>query len=67
MAGNWLLIVSTGFVMSVPRYSLVLFGIVVWAAIIATRWRPAGWLLVAASAGAMAYFASRFGAGQWAF
>ena len=67
MAGNWLLIVSTGFVMSVPRYSLVLFGIVVWAAIIAVRWRAAGWLLVAASAGAMAYFAWRFGAGQWAF
>ncbi len=67
MAGNWLLIVSTGFVMSAPRYSLALFGIVVWAAIIATRWRPAGWLMVAASAGTMAYFAWRFGAGQWAF
>src|SRR6185503_8163118 len=50
MAGNWLLIVSTGFVMSVPRYSLVLFGLVVWAAIIAERWRPAGWVLAAGSA-----------------
>jgi hypothetical protein len=67
MAGNWLLIVSTGFVMSVPRYSLVLFGLVVWAAIIADRWRPVGWLLAAGSATAMAYFAWRFGAGQWAF
>ncbi len=42
MAGNWLMIVSTGFVMSVPRYSLVLFGIVVWAALIADRWRRRG-------------------------
>jgi hypothetical protein len=67
MAGNWLLIVSTGFVMSVPRYSLVLFGIVVWGAIIAERWRWAGWLIGAGSAAAMAYFAWRFAAGQWAF
>jgi hypothetical protein len=67
MAGNWLLIVSTGFVMSVPRYSLVLFGIVVWGAILADRWRWAGWLLAGASSGAMAYFAWRFASGQWAF
>ena len=67
MAGNWLLIVSTGFVMSVPRYSLVLFGIVVWGAIIADRWRWAGWLIGAGSVAAMAYFAWRFAAGQWAF
>jgi hypothetical protein len=67
MAGNWLLIVSTGFVMSVPRYSLVLFGIVVWGAVIADRWRWAGWLLAVASSAAMAYFAWRFASGQWAF
>ena len=67
MAGNWLLSVSTGFVLSVPRYSLVLFRIVVWAAIIATRWRKAGWVLASASVAALAYFAWRFGAGQWAF
>jgi hypothetical protein len=67
MAGNWLLIVSTGFVMSVPRYSLVLFGIMVWGAIAADRWRPVGWLLGAGSTAAMAYFAWRFATGQWAF
>ena len=67
MAGNWLLIVSTGFVMSVPRYSLVLFGIVVWGAIVADRWRWAGWLLAGASGAAMAYFGWRFASGQWAF
>jgi hypothetical protein len=59
--------VSTGFVLSVPRYSLVLFGIVVWAALVGERWRVAGWLLATASAVAMAYFAWRFGSGRWAF
>ena len=67
MAGNWMLIVCTGFVMSVPRYSLVLFGILAWAAIAAERWRTAGWVLVAASLTAMAYFAWRFAVGLWAF
>ncbi len=67
MGGNWLLIISTGFVMSVPRYSLVLFGIMVWGAVVADRWRWAGWLLAVASAGAMGYFAWRFASGQWAF
>jgi hypothetical protein len=67
MAGNWLLSVSTGFVLSVPRYSLALFGIVVWMAIIGERWRPVGWLLAGVSGVAMAYFAWRFGSGRWAF
>jgi hypothetical protein len=51
----------------VPRYSLVLFGIFVWCALLAERWRWAGWLLGAASAAAMAYFAWRFAIGIWAF
>lgn len=67
MIGNWLLSVSTGFVMSVPRYSLVLFGLFVWAALLAERWRWAGRLLGAASAVSMAYFAWRFASGVWAF
>jgi hypothetical protein len=67
MAGNWLLMVSTGFVMSVPRYSLVLFGLFVWSALIAERWRLAGWVLGAASASLMAYFGWRFATGAWAF
>lgn len=67
MAGNWLLIVSTGFVLSVPRYALVLFGIVVGMAVIAQR-RPAlGWVMGAASAGAMLFFTWRFAVGLWAF
>ena len=67
MAGNWLLIVSTGFVLSVPRYSLVLFALPVFGALILDRWRPAGVLLVLVSAVAMAYFAWRFASGLWAF
>jgi hypothetical protein len=67
MAGNWILAVSTGFVLSVPRYSLPMFGIMVFAAMVAERWRVAGWILAASSAAAMAYFTWRFGAGKWAF
>lgn len=67
MIGNWLLIVSTGFVMSVPRYSLVLFGIYAWAAVIADRWRLVGWVLGIGSAAAMGYFTWRFATGLWAF
>lgn len=67
MAGNWLLIVSTGFVLSVPRYALVLFGIVVGAAAIADRWRTAGIVLAIASAAGMAWFTWRFAVGMWAF
>ena len=67
MAGNWLLIVSTGFVLSVPRYALVLFGIVVGAAAIADRWRTTGIVLAIASAASMAWFTWRFAVGMWAF
>jgi hypothetical protein len=67
MAGNWLLIVSTGFVLSVPRYALALFGIVVGAAVVADRWRTAGVVLAVASAAAMAFFTWRFAVGLWAF
>ena len=67
MAGNWLLIVSTGFVLSVPRYSLVLFALPVFGALIVERWRPVGVVLALLSAAAMAYFAWRFASGLWAF
>jgi hypothetical protein len=67
MVGNWLLVVSTGFVISVPRYALVLFGIVVGAAAIADRWRTVGVVLAVASASAMVWFTWRFATGLWAF
>jgi hypothetical protein len=67
MIGNWLLVTSTGFLLSVPRYSLALFGLFVWAAFLVERWRWAGLLLGAASAAAMTYFAVRFATAAWAF
>ena len=66
MAGNWLLITSTGFVLSVPRYTLVLFPLFAWFALLTrSRWVAVG--LGAGSALGLAYFAGRFAAGQWAF
>ncbi len=67
MGGNWLLVVSTGFVLSAPRYSLALFALPVFAALTVERWRPIGWLVAVVSAAAMAYFAWRFAIGLWAF
>jgi hypothetical protein len=51
---------STGYVQSVPRYSLALLGIVAWLALAANRWRALGWLAAVASAAVMAHFAWRF-------
>lgn len=67
MAGNWLLSVSTGFLSSVPRYSLALFGIMVLAAMAAERRPLLGIALGIASTAAMAYFAARFATYLWAF
>ena len=66
MAGNWLLFVSTSFVMSVPRYTLTLFPLYVSLAL-ATRHRAALAIVSLVSAGAMVYFAGRFATGHWAF
>ena len=66
MAGNWLLFVSTSFVVSVPRYALTLFPLYVSLALAARR----TWLLVlisAVSIGGLVYFAGRFATGAWAF
>jgi hypothetical protein len=66
MAGNWLLITSTSFVLSVPRYTLVLFPLFAWFALLTrSRWVAVG--LGVASVLGLAYFAGRFAAGQWAF
>jgi hypothetical protein len=67
MAGNWLLVVGTGFLSSVPRYSLVLFGIFALAGLTAARWPAAGWALATVSLGSMTYFAVRFATNLWAF
>lgn len=66
MAGNWLLFVSTSFVMSVPRYALTLFPLYVSLALLSSR-RPALAFLSAVSIGALVYFTGRFATGPWAF
>jgi hypothetical protein len=66
MAGNWLLFVSTGFVLSVPRYSLVLFPMLAWCAVLAER-RWIGIALAAVSSALLGWFAWRFASGAWAF
>jgi hypothetical protein len=66
-AGNWLLSVSTGFVLSTPRYSLALFAIPVLAAMVLERNRPLGAALAAISGAALVYFAWRFATGLWGF
>lgn len=66
MAGNWLLFTSTGFVLSVPRYILVLFPLMAWFAVLAER-RWVGIAIAAASTGLLGWFAWRFATGAWAF
>jgi hypothetical protein len=66
MAGNWLLFVSTSFVVSVPRYSLTLFPLFVSIALATGR----RWLFATAallSIGGLIFFAGRFATGSWAF
>jgi hypothetical protein len=66
MAGNWLLFTSTSFVLSVPRYSLTLFPLFAWFALLARR--PAvAVALTAVSVGLLGYFISEFAVGRWAF
>ena len=66
MGVNWLLFVSTSFVLSVPRYVLVLFPLYAWFAILAER-RWAGLAIGAASVGLLLWFSARFATGAWAF
>jgi Gpi18-like mannosyltransferase len=66
MAGNWLLFVSTTFVVSVPRYALTLFPLYVSLALMSRR-RLALVLISVVSIGGLIFFASRFANGVWAF
>lgn len=66
MAGNWLLFVSTSFVVSVPRYALTLFPLYVSLAL-GSRRTLALVLISAASIGGLIFFAGRFANGVWAF
>lgn len=66
MAGNWLLFVSTSFVMSVPRYALTLFPLFAWFALAGQRreWWTA---ITFVSLILFGLFASRMAIGEWAF
>ena len=66
MAGNWLLFTSTSFLLSMPRYALTLFPLMILMALVTRR----SWALVVVSAVSLAafvYFAARFATGDWAF
>ncbi|MEO5721583.1 MAG: hypothetical protein ABIR71_08950 [Chthoniobacterales bacterium] len=64
---NWLLINSTAFVVSVPRYSLTLFPIFFLFALLAVRRPLAGRFLTVVSLLFLALYAIKFVYGTWAF
>jgi hypothetical protein len=66
MGGNWLLFVSTAFVLSVPRYALVMFPLFAWFAVLAER-RWVGVAIGAVSVGLLLWSSGRFALGSWAF
>lgn len=67
MGANWLLFTSTKFLLSVPRYTLIMFPAYLLFAHAATR-RPAlGGAIAAASLLLLALFAAQFAWGHWAF
>ncbi len=66
MVGNWLLFTSTGFVMSVPRYSITLFPLFAWFAL-ETRPMARTVSVSLISLAAFFWFATQFAQGQWAF
>jgi hypothetical protein len=67
MTLNWLMITSTTFIMSVPRYCLSLFPIFIIQARFAARWPLAGQIMTAISLLLLALFATKFAHGTWAF
>jgi hypothetical protein len=67
MTLNWLLVNSTSFVLSVPRYCLTFFPIFILFALLAVKNRLAGWALTAVSLFFLALFATKFAHGTWAF
>ena len=67
MTLNWLLITSTTYVVSVPRYCLTLFPIFIILARLAAARPLAGRIMTAASLLLLALFAMKFAHGTWAF
>jgi 4-amino-4-deoxy-L-arabinose transferase-like glycosyltransferase len=66
MTGNWLLFVSTSFVVSVPRYTLTMFPIFAWFAQLAER-RWLGLILGGVSVVLLLWLSARFATGAWAY
>ena len=67
MGLNWLLFVSTSFVISVPRYTLTLFPIFILMGLAARRYSTLNVLLIVWSLLFMGAFISQFVRGMWAF
>ena len=66
MTGNWLLFVSVSFVLSVPRYTLTMFPIYILFSMLAAR-RVWFAVITVWSILYLAFFASMFTWGRWAF
>lgn len=67
MLANWLLFVSTSFVLSVPRYTLVLFPLFILMALAAARNWWVNVLFIVWSVLFLAIFTLQFTRGWWAF
>ncbi|MBA3386538.1 MAG: hypothetical protein H0T95_07975, partial [Chthoniobacterales bacterium] len=67
MTGNWLLFMSTSFVLSVPRYTLMFFPLFILFARLATARAWMQRVLTVWSLLFLGFFVSRFVRGHWAF
>lgn len=67
MVANWLLFVSTSFVLSVPRYTLSLFPIFILMAVVARTSRYVNFAFCTWSVLYLALFTTQFVRGNWAF
>lgn len=67
MATNWLLFTSTRFLLSVPRYTLIMFPVYILFARAATRRPTVGAVIAVWSLLLFALFAAQFARGHWAF
>jgi len=67
MVVNWLLFVSTSFVLSVPRYTLSLFPIFILMSLTARHYRIAGFAIAFWSVLYLGLFSTQFVRGMWAF
>jgi len=67
MVANWLIFVSTSFVLSVPRYTLTLFPLFILMAVAAKRSWPLHILFICWSILFLGLFSMQFARGHWAF